>query len=67
MKSIKVANEIKSAYRKLAREYHPDVNKSPDAEDKFWLDSKLSLLAFLNSDDGTYNCCRAAYFKILPL
>jgi molecular chaperone DnaJ len=29
------ADEIKSAYRKLAREYHPDVNKSPDAEDKF--------------------------------
>jgi DnaJ-class molecular chaperone len=26
---------IKSAYRKLARQYHPDVNKSPDAESKF--------------------------------
>lgn len=31
------ANEakIKSAYRKLARQYHPDVNKSPDAANKF--------------------------------
>ena len=28
-------SEIKKAYRKLARQYHPDVNKDPDAEDKF--------------------------------
>ncbi|KAK7389306.1 hypothetical protein VNO78_24186 [Psophocarpus tetragonolobus] len=28
-------SEIKSAYRKLARSYHPDVNKEPDAEQKF--------------------------------
>ncbi len=27
--------EIKTAYRKLARRYHPDVNKDPQAEDKF--------------------------------
>lgn len=27
--------EIKSAYRKLAKEYHPDVNKDPGAETKF--------------------------------
>lgn len=27
--------DIRKAYRKLAREYHPDVNKAPDAEEKF--------------------------------
>jgi len=27
--------EIKSAFRRLARQYHPDVSKEPDAEDRF--------------------------------
>lgn len=27
--------EIKKAYRRLARRYHPDVSKEPDAEDRF--------------------------------
>jgi len=29
------ADDIQSAYRKLARTYHPDVNKDPAAEDRF--------------------------------
>ena len=27
--------EIKRAFRKLAKQYHPDINKEPDAEEKF--------------------------------
>ena len=27
--------EIKRAFRKLAKQYHPDVNKEPGAEEKF--------------------------------
>ncbi len=29
------ADDLKSAFRKLARQYHPDVNKAPDAEERF--------------------------------
>jgi curved DNA-binding protein len=29
------AEEIKKSYRKLARKYHPDVSKEPDAEERF--------------------------------
>lgn len=28
-------DEIKKAYRKLSKQYHPDINKEPDAADKF--------------------------------
>ena len=29
------SDTLKQAYRRLARKYHPDVNKDPDAEDRF--------------------------------
>ena len=28
-------SEIKSSFRKLAKQYHPDINKSPEAKKKF--------------------------------
>lgn len=29
------ADELKSAFRRMARQYHPDVNNSPEAEERF--------------------------------
>ena len=41
-------DEMKGAYRKLALQYHPDRNKSPDAEEKF---KELSEAYAVLSDD----------------
>lgn len=29
------ANDVKKKYREMSKKYHPDVNKEPDAEDRF--------------------------------
>ena len=58
------ADTLKKAYRKLARQYHPDVNKEPGAEDKFsiilssadelssgalsWLETSFTLISILS-------------------
>ena len=40
------ADTLKRAYRKLARQYHPDVNKEPGAEEKF---KEINFFKFLFS------------------
>jgi len=35
IKSDANEDEIKKAFRRLARKYHPDINKTPEAEEKF--------------------------------
>lgn len=42
-------DDIKSTYRKLAMQYHPDKNKSPDAEEKF---KEMSEAYAVLSDQG---------------
>lgn len=48
------AQELKDAFRRLARQYHPDVNKAPDAEERF---KELNEAYAVLSDDQK----RAAY------
>lgn len=43
------ADDIKKSYRKLARQYHPDVNKAADAEAKF---KEVKEAYDVLSDDG---------------
>jgi len=58
--------EIKSAYRKLAKQWHPDINKLPEATEKFkqinlayefLINNKneLDIDPFFNIDFGTIN------------
>lgn len=43
------AEDVKKSYRKLARQYHPDVNKAADAEEKF---KEVKEAYDVLSDDG---------------
>ena len=42
-------DDIKAAYRRLALQYHPDRNKSPEAEEKF---KEISEAFAVLSDEG---------------
>lgn len=53
-------DEIKRAYRKKARLYHPDINPAPDAKDHFILVTEAYEFLIANqdkikSDDQTFN------------
>lgn len=47
-------SELKSAFRKLAREYHPDVNDSPGAGEKF---NEISNAYTVSLPLSTNRCC----------
>ncbi|VDP42152.1 unnamed protein product [Echinostoma caproni] len=47
-------DEIRKAYRKMALRYHPDKNKSPNAEEKF----KEIAEAYEVGADFLYKCFR---------
>jgi hypothetical protein len=53
-------DEIKKAYRKMARMYHPDINPAPDAKDHFILVTEAYEFLMANHDkiklnDQAYN------------
>src|SRR3989304_1243306 len=47
--------DIKRAYRKLAMQYHPDRNKSPEAEEKFKEISEAYAVLSDNEKRGQYD------------
>lgn len=56
-------NEIKTAYRKLARQYHPDVNKTPEAAQKFKEVSKAYQILSDPSKRQTYDQFGSSAFE----
>ena len=53
--------DVKHAYRKLARRYHPDLNSNPDASEKFIeiTEAYDYLLKYFNSCEGYSNLRQA--------
>jgi molecular chaperone DnaJ len=48
-------DEIKAAYRKLAKQFHPDVNKAADAEQKFKEVQEAYDILYDDQKRGTYD------------
>jgi hypothetical protein len=46
-------DDIKKAYRQKARQYHPDINPSPDAKDKFIMATEAYEFLIANFDKVT--------------
>ena len=62
--------EIKSAFRKLAKKYHPDVNKTKEAEDKFKDKSNSGrigeeLSAYYKSDSELYDALNSGVVELI--
>lgn len=55
--------EIKKAYRKQARLYHPDINHSPEAKDKFIMVTEAYDFLMANHEKGQLN--DQDYFRIV--
>ncbi len=56
-------DEIKAAYRKLARKYHPDRNKEPGAEDKFKAISEAYEVLHDKQKRASYDNLRAGGYR----
>uniref|UniRef100_A0A2P2KPE9 Uncharacterized protein MANES_14G157300 n=1 Tax=Rhizophora mucronata TaxID=61149 RepID=A0A2P2KPE9_RHIMU len=59
------SQEIKAAYRKLARKYHPDMNKGPGAEEKFKEISAAYEVVYLHPK-YLFTCVRLCYCQAWP-
>ena len=56
--------QIKSAYRKLARKYHPDINKAPEAVDIFKEITQAYETLSNDKDRENYNILNGIFSKL---
>ena len=58
------AEEIKNAYKNLAKQFHPDVNKHPGAEEKFGIFDMTVSSAGFNPENITVNLGDVVQIKL---